>query len=244
MIKFFRHARQSLVMENKTGKYFKYAIGEIILVVIGILIALQINNWNEHEKNRRTEIIFLNGILSDIGEQKQLIKEQQNWESNKLKEAFSCLDIIKTNTLQSNIDSLYFIMERLNPRKTFSVFNPTFEEIKSTGGFKLFTEKKLKTAIILFNQNLERSNQIITNNNFNIDNVYKPFTQNNTAGFYQTPNGTWNIDWINKSTQQIQLLNTLTMRKNLAGSNLNQANTLLIELNNLEVKILDFLNHK
>jgi hypothetical protein len=54
MIKFFRKIRQNLLMENKTGKpilsagrYFKYAIGEIILVVIGILIALQINNWNE-----------------------------------------------------------------------------------------------------------------------------------------------------------------------------------------------------
>jgi hypothetical protein len=40
-------------MENKTGKYFKYAIGEIILVVIGILIALQINNWNEARKKNR-----------------------------------------------------------------------------------------------------------------------------------------------------------------------------------------------
>ena len=47
MIKFFRKIRQNLLMENKTGKYFKYAIGEIVLVVIGILIALQINNWNE-----------------------------------------------------------------------------------------------------------------------------------------------------------------------------------------------------
>jgi hypothetical protein len=47
MIKFFRHIRQSLILENKTGKYLKYAIGEIVLVVIGILIALQINNWNE-----------------------------------------------------------------------------------------------------------------------------------------------------------------------------------------------------
>ena len=46
MIKFFRHIRQQLVMENKTSKYFKYAIGEILLVVIGILIALQINTWN------------------------------------------------------------------------------------------------------------------------------------------------------------------------------------------------------
>ena len=50
MIKFFRKIRQNLLMENKTSKYFKYAIGEIVLVVIGILIALQINNWNENRK--------------------------------------------------------------------------------------------------------------------------------------------------------------------------------------------------
>ena len=47
MIKFFRKIRQNLLSEGKIGKYFKYAIGEIILVVIGILIALQLNNYNE-----------------------------------------------------------------------------------------------------------------------------------------------------------------------------------------------------
>jgi hypothetical protein len=53
MIKFFRKIRQNLLMENKTGKYLKYAIGEIVLVVIGILIALQINTWNtEYENNK------------------------------------------------------------------------------------------------------------------------------------------------------------------------------------------------
>ncbi|TVZ56796.1 hypothetical protein OD91_2095 [Lutibacter sp. Hel_I_33_5] len=52
MIKFFRHIRKSLLEQNKTSKYFKYAIGEIVLVVIGILIALQINNWNEYRKNQ------------------------------------------------------------------------------------------------------------------------------------------------------------------------------------------------
>jgi len=46
MIKYFRKIRQNLLSEGKTGKYLKYAIGEIVLVVIGILIALQINNWN------------------------------------------------------------------------------------------------------------------------------------------------------------------------------------------------------
>ncbi|MBT8306228.1 MAG: hypothetical protein KJN85_04770, partial [Maribacter sp.] len=50
MIKFFRKIRQQLLIENRTGKYLLYAIGEIVLVVIGILIALQINNWNEEKK--------------------------------------------------------------------------------------------------------------------------------------------------------------------------------------------------
>ena len=68
MIKFFRKIRQNLLMENKTSKYFKYAIGEIILVVIGILIALQINNWNEQRKENQFEKKILKEILSDTEE--------------------------------------------------------------------------------------------------------------------------------------------------------------------------------
>ena len=50
MIKFFKRIRQNLLLEGKTGKYLKYAIGEIVLVMIGILLALQVNNWNEKRK--------------------------------------------------------------------------------------------------------------------------------------------------------------------------------------------------
>ncbi len=53
MIKFFRKIRQNLLHKRKTSKYLKYAIGEILLVVIGILIALQINNWNENRKKEK-----------------------------------------------------------------------------------------------------------------------------------------------------------------------------------------------
>ncbi|MFT4662285.1 MAG: hypothetical protein ACI8XB_002574 [Patiriisocius sp.] len=70
MIKFFRKIRQNLLMENKTGKYFKYAVGEIVLVVIGILIALSINNWNEQRKLndtiRSVYSIVQSDLLSDI----------------------------------------------------------------------------------------------------------------------------------------------------------------------------------
>jgi len=73
MIKFFRKIRQNLLSERKTGKYFKYAVGEIILVVIGILIALQINNWNEKRiQNQALKNIYriivedLKNDISDI----------------------------------------------------------------------------------------------------------------------------------------------------------------------------------
>ena len=66
MIKFFRKIRYDLMEKNKTGKYFKYAIGEIILVVIGILIALSLNNWNENRKKTDVEKGVLTNIYKDL----------------------------------------------------------------------------------------------------------------------------------------------------------------------------------
>jgi hypothetical protein len=66
MIKFFRKIRQKLLEEKKIGNYLKYAVGEILLVVIGILIALQINNWNENTKNAKREKAFLINLQQDL----------------------------------------------------------------------------------------------------------------------------------------------------------------------------------
>jgi len=65
MIKFFRSIRFKLMRQNQTSRYIKYAIGEIILVVIGILIALSINNWNEDRKARQQEIKLVSQLLED-----------------------------------------------------------------------------------------------------------------------------------------------------------------------------------
>jgi hypothetical protein len=67
MIKFFRKIRQDLLSEGKTIKYLKYAIGEIILVVIGILIALSINNWNENRKARNAQNSLLINLYENLG---------------------------------------------------------------------------------------------------------------------------------------------------------------------------------
>ena len=67
MIKFFRKTRQQLAYDNNVSKYLRYALGEIVLVVIGILVALGINNWNENRKNKHAERIVLNNIFKNLG---------------------------------------------------------------------------------------------------------------------------------------------------------------------------------
>ena len=72
MIKFFRKIRQRLLTENKFSKYLLYAIGEIALVMIGILLALQVNNWNDERKEKRHEIDILKQMKTDLEEDIQI----------------------------------------------------------------------------------------------------------------------------------------------------------------------------
>ena len=94
MISFFRKIRNSLLDSGRTGTYILYAFGEITLVVIGILIALQINNWNELQKDRATERTYLMRIQDDL-----------EIDLNSLENILSMLDIrLKQYSL---VDSLY-----------------------------------------------------------------------------------------------------------------------------------------
>ena len=102
MIKFFRKIRQDLLSKGKTVKYLKYAVGEIVLVVIGILIALQINTWNEEKKERDQE-------------QKYLIEIKRNLESD-------LLEIQNIRNVYENIsvtaDSILIFIKDAKPKTT------------------------------------------------------------------------------------------------------------------------------
>jgi hypothetical protein len=86
MINFIRKTRQQLLTQNKVSKYLLYAIGEILLVVIGILIALSINNWNERNKTRKLEKSTLleisNALQSDLTQLNQWITIRQKQDYN------------------------------------------------------------------------------------------------------------------------------------------------------------------
>jgi len=131
MIKFFRKIRQNLIMENKTSKYFKYAIGEIILVVIGILIALQINNWNENKKANITEVYVLKEVLSNLNEDAIILNDIINQRKKAKLSVAKMLNYlqkenIRQDTLEKDIVN-FLTFERYFP------INNAYEILKSKG---------------------------------------------------------------------------------------------------------------
>jgi hypothetical protein len=142
MIKFFRKIRYNLMEKNKTGKYLKYAIGEIILVVIGILIALQINNWNSAQK--------------DIGKEQQILLSLKEEFKQNIKELsfdhqvnLSCINAIttllnfdeKVDFETRTIDSL---MGQANNFATFDARLGVINDISSSGSLELIRDSKLR----------------------------------------------------------------------------------------------------
>ena len=145
MIKFFRNIRQNQIMENKTGKYFKYAIGEIILVVIGILIALSINNWNEKRQNAKTLSIYTNQLIEEV--EINIAKlDTVIIEESKLK---THMDTVVQLLNAKDYDNLKLI-QKSYALLSFEAFDPetiTFDNLKSSGEFKLINNIDLRNAI-------------------------------------------------------------------------------------------------
>lgn len=134
--------------ENKTGKYFKYAIGEIILVVIGILIALQINNWNEGNKAKEKEREALLEIVSDLEYSLNDLDEVVNTQNNNLTKNISSLKTL-INVLQT--DQKYNDSLGAKFYATNSYDEPYFKtsgyNSLSSIGMDLIEDSKIRSAI-------------------------------------------------------------------------------------------------
>jgi len=148
MIKFFRHIRKSLLEQNQMGKYLKYAIGEILLVVIGILIALQINNWNETKKQNDSEALYYKRLLEDF--------ELERASMAALKEEAD-KRIARSKTLILDLDSgtkeKYDIMNAFLMAFRSDAYVPKnvmFKDLISSGNLSLLSDLTIKNSLITF----------------------------------------------------------------------------------------------
>jgi len=153
MIKFFRKIRQNLLMENKTSKYFKYAIGEIVLVVIGILIALQINNWNEARLQSNKE----SQILASVHKEFKINKKQLDSVVKGHKEVYDyCTKIINLFPITElpapkTLDSLSYYLFWSYGGVTFNPSQSSINALTNTSSFDIISNEKLRDLLISWN---------------------------------------------------------------------------------------------
>lgn len=195
MIKFLRNIRKKLIAQGKTANYLKYAIGEIVLVVIGILIALQINNWNEERKNHLLEASYYCKLLEDVNQDNLEIKNQID---------INQIRIDYSNTFISLLQQPKFtqpeVMEAMlgSVSKTTFTFQPStaaFEDLKSSGNLGLLRDLTIKNKLIAYYTKLEGLIDVIdVNSDASIDaffNYQKDFSE---IGWQYLPFVTSEID--------------------------------------------------
>jgi hypothetical protein len=157
MIKIFRNIRQNLLMENKTSKYFKYAIGEIILVVIGILIALQINNWNSDRLNANRNYTLLVKLSKELDlniERSTFLDTTSIGFTESGKHTDSILKILNRGIMVSDLD--YLVENSTFYETNLNLNTSVFEELKNTGSLYAIGSDSLVTAIQRYYQLCDR----------------------------------------------------------------------------------------
>ncbi|MDU8887229.1 DUF6090 family protein [Yeosuana sp. MJ-SS3] len=138
-------------MENKTGKYLKYAIGEIILVVIGILIALQINNWNEQRKSNDLYYSYLLRLKEDFTSIYNSTTDALEIEERLLNLGKLVLDFNLNNKEDVNPLELAIGIDYTAGRQFYNKSSQTWKDLVSTGNLKLIENKQLRNDIGAYN---------------------------------------------------------------------------------------------
>ncbi|WP_144374453.1 DUF6090 family protein [Winogradskyella sp. PG-2] len=237
MIKFFRKIRQNLLMENKTGKYFKYAIGEIILVVIGILIALQINNWNQERLFSNEEKIILKNIHTEFSENKIALKlglEENNQGSNASITLLNLVGQKREFIQQHNLDSLMYVMLETG---SFRPSENTISDLLQSGKLQLIRNERLKNLLYKWTRNLKKTDVSFNRAELKIDNELVPYLSKHYSmkdidayGTLQWKSKTLlNIDklYIFEDIQFENIMDDYLYRVKSAGNNLKELLTII-----------------
>jgi len=147
MARIFNIIRQRMLKENRFSRYFLYAIGEIVLVMVGILLALQVNNWNAERANRAKEVKYLNGLKADL--QIDLINLKAFMEDKDVK-ASSALRLLRMADPVSAADIQFAdsVIMRLFTWNTYNPSKKTMDELVGSGNLSLIQNDSIKMVML------------------------------------------------------------------------------------------------
>lgn len=152
----FRKIRRQLLSDNKLTRYIIYALGEIILVVVGILIALRINSWNEEQKNIAKEQVILKELQQDFKDDLVQLDEKITMRSNLLRSAVEILDMIKTEEAVGRD----FLIQRFQDIVKDPTFDPIENDLISSGNIRLVRNDSLRRFLARWGSDYQQLQQI------------------------------------------------------------------------------------
>lgn len=154
MIKFFRKIRKQLLAENKFSKYLIYAIGEIALVMIGILLALQVNNWNVQRGINKTETEYLTSLRDEFSENLQHLELISNNRKKTSADIARLMELFGTEPKEVSDAELSLLLRSVHNYYSivFMATTPVLEEIKNSGNLITLSNAELKKRLILWEQ--------------------------------------------------------------------------------------------
>lgn len=192
MISLLRKVRRKLITENRVSKYVLYAIGEIVLVVIGILLALQLNTWKKENANQNLKDTLLENLKTDLIIQKELIDEQIYFENSIMVKIDTLMQLTNSKSVSA---SFHKKLSELNRRMTFKGNRSTFNNMIATGDIILLSKTDIQREVIRYYQRLDYSESVTNNNNlFMTDSNFGSFVSNNAIGFEIDETGQFNTD--------------------------------------------------
>ncbi len=144
MLHFLRHIRQKLIIQENIRKYLLYAIGEIMLVVIGILIALQVNNWNESRKEATIKQSVLENLLFDIDDDLWNLEMQLGQMSDRIDQAEYLLKIMEDPQMDIDSTKTAVALTRVGWVLVYTPTFATYNEILNSGRLSLIESVDLK----------------------------------------------------------------------------------------------------
>ena len=147
MISVFKKIRQKKLFEGNHMKYLKYAIGEILLVVIGILIALSINNWQKNQQNKKQEYRYINDLISDFKQDSLKLKALKLEAKMTASAKDSVFKVIHDMDYQMDSLPSYFTKLWVS-YKVFSPSTSTIEEMKSSSHLEIISNPVLRKKIV------------------------------------------------------------------------------------------------
>ncbi|MBT8185458.1 MAG: hypothetical protein KJN76_11510 [Eudoraea sp.] len=156
MLNFFRKIRKQLAADNKPFKYMRYAIGEIVLVVAGILIALQINNWNEERKDRNEEQQLLIQLREEYTSNLEQLDQKVSMRNRNLINSFKMLDYID-NPDNVVADSIIYYLSACWATPTF---DPIENDLINSGKLELIQDPNLKRLLTSWKTDVQQLNEV------------------------------------------------------------------------------------